>query len=124
MPCIAVPENTPQCLVFLLDLYFSKLPSHAFEKDILYLRPKRYVPSTEAPWYECAPVGKNVLSTMVKDMCMEAGLSEKKTNHSLRATGTTSLFNASVPEKIIQKTTGHRSLTALRSYERVSKDQQ
>ena len=55
---------------------------------------------------------------------MEAGLSGRKTNHSLRATGTTSLFNASVPKKIIQKTTGHHSLTALRSYERVSKDQQ
>ena len=39
----------------------------------------------------------------------------------LCATGITSLFNASVPEKIIQKKTGHSSLNALRSY---AKDQQ
>ena len=48
------------------------------------------------------------------------------TNHSLRATGTmsvTCLFNAGVPEKVIQKTTGHRSIKALRGYERVSMDQ-
>ena len=34
------------------------------------------------------------------------------------------MFQANVPEKIIQKTTGHRSIEALRSYERVSNEQQ
>lgn len=29
------------------------------------------------------------------------------TNHILRATGATCLFNAGMPEKVIQKTTGH-----------------
>ena len=42
-------------------------------------------------------------------------------NHSLRAT---TLFKAGVPEKIIQSTTGHRSVDALRCYERVSDEQQ
>lgn len=36
VPCPAVPENGQKCLVFLLDLYLSKLPTIAFEKDILY----------------------------------------------------------------------------------------
>ena len=40
-------------------------------------------------------------------MC-SAGL-EKKTNHSLRATGTSAMFHAGVPEKIIRDVTGHRS---------------
>ena len=60
----------------------------------------------------------------LREMCAEAGLEDKKTNHSLRATGTTCLFNAGVPETIIKKTTGHRSLPALRTYERVSSQQQ
>ena len=47
----------------------------------------------------------------------------QKTNHSLRATGATAMFQANMPEKIIQKTTGHRSLEALRSYERISTQQ-
>ena len=45
------------------------------------------------------------------------------TNHSLRATGATCLFNAGMPEKVIQKTTGHRSIKALKGYEKVSMDQ-
>ena len=55
----AVPENAPQCLVFLLNLYMKKLPKYAFESDILYLRPKRSTPEApDIPWYEEAPVGK------------------------------------------------------------------
>ena len=60
---------------------------------------------------------------MVKDMCVEAGMPQRS-NHSLRATGATSLFQSNVPEHIIQKTTGHRSTCALRMYERVSTEQQ
>ena len=44
------------------------------------------------------------------------GIAEKKTNHSLRATGATALFSANVPEKIIRDVTGHRS-NALELYE-------
>ena len=125
VPCYSIPENRPKCLVYLLDLYFSKLPEYAFVKDILYLRPRVIVPSsTSEPWYDCVSVGCNTLSSMVKEMCAEAGLEDKKTNHSLRATGTTCLFDAGVSETIIQKTTGHRSLPALRTYERVSSQQQ
>ena len=34
------------------------------------------------------------------------------------------MFRVNVPEKIIQKTTGHRSIEALRSYECISEEQQ
>lgn len=43
-----------------------------------------------------------------------------KTN---RATGVTAMFQANVPDKVIQKTTEHSSIEALRSYERVSTQQ-
>ena len=55
-------------------------------------------------------------------MCAEANI-VGKTNHSLRATGATALFQKGVPERIIQNVTGHRSLEALRSYERISLSQ-
>lgn len=55
-------------------------------------------------------------------MCSEAAILGK-TNHSLRATGATILFQNNVPENVIQKLTGHRSLEALRSYEQISSDQ-
>ena len=50
-------------------------------------------------------------------MCQLANISGNKTNHSLRATGATTLFEKGISEKIIQERTGHRSLEALRIYE-------
>ena len=107
VPIHATPQHHPRCLVFLLDLYFSKLPSYAFNEDIFYLRPKSKTPvDPKEKWYDCIPMGKNKLANVVKEMFAEAGLGAK-TNHSLRATGATRMFNAGVPEKIIQKNTGH-----------------
>ena len=45
-------------------------------------------------------------------------------NHSLRASGASVLFQSEVLEKIIQDFTGHRSVKALRKYERVGNAQQ
>ena len=57
-------------------------------------------------------------------MCIDAGL-PPRTNHSLRATGATTRFQAEVPERIIEKTTtGHRSLESLCTYERILKQPQ
>ena len=56
-------------------------------------------------------------------MCQEANIDGKKTNHSLRVAGTSSLFAAGVPEKLIQSRTGHLSLNALRKYERTTDEQ-
>ena len=121
--CVAIPENRPMCLVYLLDLYLKKLPSFAFEKEIFYCRPKATTPHSDKPWYDSVAVGKNKLAGMVSEMC-EAGGVKRRTNHSLRATGASALFQGNVPEKVIQQTTGHRSVEALRVYERPSDDQQ
>ena len=100
------------------------LASYLSMLNALYCRPKPKAPSDDSsPWYEAVRVGKNKLGSMVKDMCIDAGI-PPRTNHSLRATGATALFQSNVPEQIIQKTTGHRSLDGLRMYERVSTKQQ
>ncbi len=121
---VEIHENEPRCLVFLLDHYLAKLPKYALDADVFYLRPKLKTPSCpDEPWYDSVPIGKNKLSSLMKDLSIHAGLDEIKSNHSLRATGATALFAAGVPEKIIQKNTGHRSVEALRIYEHVSKEQ-
>lgn len=51
------------------------------------------------------------------------GISGQYTNHSLRAYGSTSMFQVGVPEKLIQQRTGHRSIEALRQYEQTSESQ-
>ena len=60
---------------------------------------------------------------MLSKMCEEAGL-EHCTNHSLCATGASSMFQANLPEDVIQSRTRHLSLKALRTYERVTEEQQ
>ena len=120
VPINAVPKAGNRCHVYILDMYFQKLPVEAFERDNFYLQPVGKVKNNQV-WFTTTPVGKNTLS---KDLCVEAGVSGQKSNHSLRATGCTELYQASVPEKVIQERTGHLSLAGLRQYERTSSKQQ
>ena len=59
-------------------------------------------------------VGINTMNDMLK-MCDQAGI-ERRSNHSLRATGASEMFQANLPEHVIQSRTGHLSLKALRTY--------
>ena len=65
----------------------------------------------------CGTTGRNKI-------CKLGNICGLKTNHSLRATGATELYEAQVSEKIIQERTGHRSLEYLRMYECTSDKQQ
>ena len=56
-------------------------------------------------------------------MCEAAKIEGNFTNHSLRASEATSLFQAEAPEKVIQEFTGHRSVEALRQYEKIANQQ-
>ena len=125
VPVYSIPEAGNRCHVMILDTYFSKLPSSAFVNDNFYLQPLPSIPKDDKkPWFGVVPVCRNTLGSMVKDICKEGNIAGNKTNHSLRATGTSSMFEAGVPEKIIQERTGHLSLTGLRQYERTTVEQQ
>ncbi len=88
------------------------------------MRPlEKALPGDDTPWYSAVPLGMLTLQQKVKKLCANAGVVGHKTNHSLRASSATAMYNAGIPEKLIQERTGHRSLDALRTYER-SNDQQ
>ena len=121
--CTCTVNSTERCHVHLLDLYLKKLQRGAIEADVFYMRPLDAVPKdTSRPWFTNCPVGRNTLAAVVKKMCKEVGI-EGKTNHSLRATGATELFQAEVPGRLIQQRTGHCSVKALRVYERTTAEQ-
>ena len=90
---------------------------------MFYVRPLARVKNPSLPWYTSVLFGRNSLNQMVPEMCSEAQISTRKTNHSLRATGATELYNAGVPEKIIKEQTGLRSTNGLRVYKRTSQNQ-
>ena len=98
------PEAGDRCHCRILDLYISKLPSEAKDKDLFYVRPMEKTNSStptyeRSVWYYSIPVGRNKLAQMVPEICKLANISGHKTNHSLRATGATELYEAEVPEK-------------------------
>lgn len=113
--------DSDKCAVRLIDFYISKLPDNP---PAFYLRPLGKVPTGNRPWFCRSRVGINKLKTFVPEISAECGIDVHYTNHSLRATAVTRMYNAGVPEALIAEKSGHKSMKALRAYERTSKDQE
>ena len=105
-----------RCPVRILYKYFCKLPVNR-TCSALYLRPVTKYSAEK--WYMNSPVGVNKLQSVVKTVCQQAGLDGFYTNHSLRSTAATRMYQNDCSEQLIQEVTGHRSL-AVRSYKRTS----
>jgi len=91
----------------------SSQPAHAF-----YLQPSKS--PTPTCWYSNKPLGHHTLSKTVARLCKKAGISGYKTNHSLRATTATRLYQCGVDEQLVMECTGHRSLEGVHNYKRTS----
>ena len=93
VPVFAILELDNWCHVHVLDIYHSKLPPEALDKDCFYLQPlSSLLKDVDKPWFSITPTGQNTLAKIVKDICKDDGIAGAKTNHSLCATGT-ELFN-------------------------------
>lgn len=66
VPIYSVPEHQPRCLVYLLDLYFSKVPSFARDKDVFTYGLKKCPSLPHEASYDAVPVGKNKLATVIR----------------------------------------------------------
>ena len=111
--------------MYILDFYLSKLPVGALLNDTFYMCPLPAIPpAAHLPWFTKQRMGKNAIAGLMTKMCKDAGIVGPRTSHFLRVTAATSLYEKQVPEKLIQERTGHRSLGALRIYERTSVHQQ
>ena len=115
--CYANEDNPNRCLIQLFQKYVSHRPSDA---TCFYLTPLRKLKSDI--WYSNMPVGHNTLSSTVGRICKQAGILGFKTNHSLRVTSATRLFQSGVDEQLIMSNTGHRSIDGVRSYKRIGEE--
>ncbi len=66
-------------------------------------------------WYTDKPLGVNSLKKVMKKLTQAAGVKGKFSNHSLRATMATKLFQSSIDEQVIKEMMGHKS-NAVRMY--------
>ncbi|XP_067656395.1 uncharacterized protein [Haliotis asinina] len=111
-------ERPERCLVRLYEKYMSLRPRDGKCSDF-YLRPLRFV--KDDTWYADCPFGKHPLRGTVGRICKLAGFAGFYSNHSLRATTATRLYDAGVDEQLIAERTGHKSV-AIRSYKRTSSE--
>ena len=112
--------NADRCPLCAIMKYLSVVPKNR-TCNAFYLQPrKKYF---RKAWYINRLAGIHHLHTAVREMCQVAGLPGHYTNHSLRATTATKLYQNNVNEQMIMEITGHR-LLAVRSYKRTSDHQQ
>ena len=114
------PQYPDRCFVRLFQLYQQHLPADR-PKHSFYFQPLKK-PSGDI-WFSSKPIGHNVLNQTVARLCSEAGMGGYRTNHSLRATAATRLYQVGVDEQLIMERTGHCSLEGVRSYKHTSESQ-
>ena len=110
--CITDPVQ-----VRVIRKYLSKLNPGI---DRLFQRAKMNVSEGDACWYMRSPLGKNLLSAMLKTLSKEAKLSRTYTNHCLRASSITRLKQAGFDDRKIATVSGNKSLDSLKAYDRTS----
>ena len=86
------------------------------------MRPKSCIPDSPGdPWYIDVPLGHNTLGKFLKDILKEGSMTaENKSNHSLRLTAISRMYENKVTEKLIMERSGHLSVHGLVSYERTT----
>ena len=67
-------------------------------------------------WYYKKAVGRETLGNVVKKIMKKTGFEGHYTNHSLRRSSASRLYDAGMPEQVIQETTGHRSSDGVKAY--------
>ena len=71
-------------------------------------------------WFSKAPLGHNLLGKIVSGIMTEAGYDRHYTNHSLRVSLATRLFDAEVNKELIMSRTGHSNTDGMHAYKRAS----
>ncbi|XP_066912491.1 uncharacterized protein [Clytia hemisphaerica] len=114
-----MPEipNSNLCPVKSFVSYTSKLNS---SNNKLWQKPKDSFCSEENVWFCNIAVGQRSLSNFMTKMSAICELSTKYTNHSVRATGATLLSRSMFNPAQIMAVTGHKSVSSLAVYQRVS----
>lgn len=117
-------NGTKTCPVRSLKLYIekrNKANDFFFQKE---KRGKGFNPAAEAEWYTIVPLGHNKIASFMPDISKRLYLSQRYTNHSVRATTVSLLAHSGVEAREIMRITGHKSEASLRSYNTDSTDKQ
>ena len=104
-------ERPERCFVQLYKKYVKLCPDSP-DTNAFYLQPLA-VPTTNQ-WYSRKPLGHNSINNTIPRLCKAAGIEGFKTNHSLRATAATRLYQSGVDEQLIMDIEVWRVLEAIK----------
>ena len=110
-------DEPGRCPVRLYKEYMAHVPEDA-PANSFYLRPLKEPKGNI--WYYKIAAGRETLGNVVAQVMKSASFEGYYTNHSLRRTCATQLYDKGLPEQLIQETTGHRSADGVRCYKRTS----
>ena len=110
------PES-PYCPVKCFELYLSKLNPTL---SCLWQRPQatEHFSRSDEVWYCNLSLSKNTLGTFMSSISKELKLSQKYTNHCIRATAVSLLDESNFEARHIMRVSGHKSESSIRSYSR------
>ena len=113
---VTTETNPNSNIVTLLQSMIAARPTD-FDNDSLFLRPKAKF-SGAGTGFDRKVVGENYLKSFVRDLAIRAELvnPERFTNHSLKKTLITRMFDAGIDEQSIMLQSGNRSSKALHQY--------
>ncbi len=99
-------ENRARYPVAIFWRYSAVIPMNRKTKA-LYLQPRKHY--TPGNWYLDKPISVNMLKGTVKKLCAQVGLEGFYSNHSLRGTSATRMYQAGIEEQVISEISGRRS---------------
>jgi hypothetical protein len=114
-------ENEYRCPVRLYKLFASKRPVNG-KCNYFYLAINRN--KRAQTWYCDGPLGVNKISKIMSKIAEMGGLSGRYTNHSVRRTMCTQLFQSGISPILIAQLSGHRNVNSLAQYTTASIQQQ
>ncbi len=110
--------NPQRDLVRLYQKYVSLCPEEP-KSDALYKYSLSEAKCRPCQWYCDKPVGINSIAKCVSNLMSQAGKTGNYTNHSLRVTTATRMFDNGIEEQLVKEKTRYKS-DAVRSYKRMS----
>ncbi len=121
----ATPNFPDRCPVNLYKQYRARRPPHMLEPDSPFFLNINHKRRPDCPyWFKAQKMGINTLSSMMKKMATNAGVTGRKTNHSVRKTNTQRLIDAGVPTNSIMELNGWRNVSTVLKYATSSVERQ
>ena len=109
-------KGLANCPVAVMKAYLSDLNQKC---EALFQKPStgpKFKPSSYVIWYSTLPLGHNTIDSMMKNMCLRAGIDPPFTNHCVRSTTVNILSSKDMKNRHIRAVKGHKSDASLGSY--------